>query len=238
MTNITIVSIAITITQGIDLCKHKEYEQGYAILAKAPPHNMYPEAYFYRAVAAHQLSKKKEALADIDRLLNGWFNVPVPQRYIALAYTMQADISLWKDDGLEPIGRKMYNISRRLQLNKGGRTTRKQQREVILRLDEIIKKLENEQKLGKATGCPIEISKYKQDGILPLDDSKLGGVKGEGKATRKLIKDTASVWGSLPDKERAKAMIEISRDVPTKYRYLIEKYFKELQNGYSKAKGY
>jgi hypothetical protein len=36
------------------------------------------------------------------------------------------------------------------------------------------------------------------------------------------------VWGKLPEKERAKAMQELIRDMPTEYRDLIETYFRKL----------
>ncbi len=38
----------------------------------------------------------------------------------------------------------------------------------------------------------------------------------------------AEVWGKLPERERAKAMLELTRDMPPHYREIIEKYFKEL----------
>jgi hypothetical protein len=38
----------------------------------------------------------------------------------------------------------------------------------------------------------------------------------------------AQVWGKLPEKERAKAMAELTRDIEPRYREAIEKYFKEL----------
>ncbi len=38
----------------------------------------------------------------------------------------------------------------------------------------------------------------------------------------------AEVWGKLPERERAKAMLELTRDMSPHYRDVIEKYFKEL----------
>jgi hypothetical protein len=35
-------------------------------------------------------------------------------------------------------------------------------------------------------------------------------------------------WGKLPEKDRAKAMIELTRDMPPRYRQVIQKYFEEL----------
>lgn len=39
------------------------------------------------------------------------------------------------------------------------------------------------------------------------------------------------MWGKLPEKERAKAMMELTKDMPPRYREIIEKYFKKLAEG-------
>ena len=43
----------------------------------------------------------------------------------------------------------------------------------------------------------------------------------------------AEVWGKLPAKDRAKALQELTREMPPRYREVIEKYFKELSKGES-----
>jgi hypothetical protein len=50
-----------------------------------------------------------------------------------------------------------------------------------------------------------------------------------GDAEMKRIREVAQVWGKLPEKERAKAMVELTRGMPPKYRAAIEDYFRELQ---------
>jgi hypothetical protein len=42
----------------------------------------------------------------------------------------------------------MENIQRRLDLRRGGKKTQKMQKEVLVRLDEMIKEIENQQKQG------------------------------------------------------------------------------------------
>ncbi|HZY85224.1 MAG TPA: hypothetical protein VFE78_10365 [Gemmataceae bacterium] len=64
----------------------------------------------------------------------------------------------------------------------------------------------------------------------PLEDSRLGGIQGKGQVDMKKFKEVADVWGRLPEKERAKAMVELTRGMPPKYRDAIEAYFRELQN--------
>jgi acyl-CoA hydrolase len=45
----------------------------------------------------------------------------------------------------------------------------------------------------------------------------------------KKFKEYADVWGKLPAKERAKAMTDLTRGMPPKYRDAIEAYFKQLE---------
>ncbi len=46
----------------------------------------------------------------------------------------------------------------------------------------------------------------------------------------KRIREIAQVWGKLPEKERARAMVELTRGMPPKYREAIETYFKQLNS--------
>ena len=50
----------------------------------------------------------------------------------------------------------------------------------------------------------------------------------KGEIDAKRLKEIAEVWGKLPEKERAKAMLELTRDLPARYRESIEKYLKDL----------
>jgi len=52
---------------------------------------------------------------------------------------------------------------------------------------------------------------------------------GKGEVDMKRVKEIADVWGKLPDKERARAMVELTRGMPPKYRDAIEAYFRKLQ---------
>jgi acyl-CoA hydrolase len=42
------------------------------------------------------------------------------------------------------------------------------------------------------------------------------------------VKELAEVWGKLPERERAKAMLDLTRDMPPRYRAVIEEYFRKL----------
>lgn len=40
----------------------------------------------------------------------------------------------------------------------------------------------------------------------------------------------ADNWGTMPEKDRAKAIMEITKDLPARYRVVIEDFFKSLSN--------
>ena len=63
-----------------------------------------------------------------------------------VATLMHFDMVSWQDKDLGWIARKMDNIERRLDLSRGGPKTQKLQKEVIARLDELIKEKENQNK--------------------------------------------------------------------------------------------
>jgi hypothetical protein len=101
-----------------------------------------PAAYFFhRAVTEHALMMKEQADDSIDRLL---LDVPdAPARYRMVGVLMHYDMAAWQDKDLDWIARKMGVIKDRLDLTRGGPKTRAMQREVLVKLDEKIKELEN-----------------------------------------------------------------------------------------------
>src|SRR6202040_3303257 len=110
-----------------------------------------PGAYFFhKAVCEHALMLKERADSSIDRLLVDVTDAP--ERYRMVAALMHFDMLTWQEKDLGWIARKMENIQRRLDLKRGGKNTQKQQKEVLVRLDEMIKEIENKNKPGSSSG--------------------------------------------------------------------------------------
>ena len=61
-----------------------------------------------------------------------------------------------------------------------------------------------------------------------MPDSRIAKNPGAGKVTEKELRALAVKWGTLPEKERAEAMQGLTRDMPPKYREVIETYFRKL----------
>jgi tetratricopeptide (TPR) repeat protein len=218
------------------LCNRKVYEEALEAFKSVGPEQVVDPAsfLFHKAVVEHALMQKDQAADTIDRLL---VDVPdAPERYRMVGALMHFDMLTWKDKDLGWISRKMENIHRRLDLVRGGKQTQQMEKEVLVRLDEMIKELENQCKCsgsccngGNCPGGGQNPSNNIQSSS-PQRDSIGGNGGGKGQVDLKKVKEIADVWGTLPEKERAKAMVELTRGMPAKYRDAIEAYFKELQS--------
>jgi hypothetical protein len=59
-------------------------------------------------------------------------------------------------------------------------------------------------------------------------DSTPGAVNGTGQIDPKKWKEAADNWGKLPEKERAKVIADLTRDMPPALREATEAYFKKI----------
>ena len=136
----------LTLAYARALSNRRVHEESLDVLKTVRPEQVVdPAAYlFHRSVAEHALLSKTEATQTITRLLDDCSLSP--ERYKTVSALMLLDMQTWKDKDLGAIARKMENIERRLDLARGGPQTQKLQKEVVARLDELIKELENKAK--------------------------------------------------------------------------------------------
>jgi hypothetical protein len=235
-------NLALGFARG--LTNGRVYEESLTALAGVKPEETVdPAAYlFHRAVAEHALIKKDDALRSIVKLIDDVGDAP--DRYKMLATIMFLDMGNWKKDekDLSNIRRLMDNSERRLGQARGGKITQDIQKKIVFRLDELIKEKENQAKGGgQANGgsCPNggqgdQIGKGSIRSNGPAPDSAIMGGAGQGTVDEKKLKTLAEKWGTMPDKDRAKAIQDITKDLPARYRVVIEDYFKALSNSSSK----
>jgi len=136
----------LALAYGKALTTRKVYEEAMDSLATVKPEDVVdPAAYFFhKAVCEYELMLKDKADASIDRLLVDVGEAP--ERYRMVAALMHFDMLTWQEKDLGWIARKMENVQRRLDLKRGGKVTQKMQKEVVVRLEEMIKEIENQQK--------------------------------------------------------------------------------------------
>jgi len=223
------------------LASRRVYEEGLETLKLFKPEQTVDPAsfLFHRAVCEHGLMLKQEANETIARLLD---DVPgAPERYKMVATLMHFDMVTWQErsitDKLASIGRRMEGIQRRLDLARGGQQTQKQQKEVVRRLDELIKELENANKDqqgggGNGGNCPSGGQQGGKDGSgmggTPMQDSNGGQDSGPGEVDAKRIKEAAEQWGKLPPREREALMRELTAKMSPRYAEVVKEYFRKL----------
>jgi hypothetical protein len=61
-----------------------------------------------------------------------------------------------------------------------------------------------------------------------MQDSRIATNGGKGEIDEKKLRNYEAVWGKLPEAERKKVVQEITRDLPAKYKPMIEDYFRSL----------
>lgn len=221
------------------LMNRKVYDEALEVLRTVKPNQTVdPSAYFFsKAVAEFTLMMKKEADETITRLLDDV--VDAPERYRMVGALMHLDMLTWQDKDLGWISRKMNIVKDRLEINRGGKKTQKIEREILVRLDEIIKELENQQKQSSSSnggscpnGGPSQGGGQAQGNQSsgPASESALPSGVGQGIAEKKEDRKLAQEWGNLPEKERAAAQIDLSRRVPEKYQGAIKTYTKNISD--------
>jgi len=142
----------LALTYARALANRRVFEEAQLVLKQVKPEDVVnPAAYFFtKAVADYSLMSRSDASLDVLRLLEDVSDAP--ERYRMVAALMQFDMLTWQDDDLGWVSRKMNVIADRLDIHRGGDKTRRMQKEVLVRLEEMIKEKENQQKQQQSGG--------------------------------------------------------------------------------------
>ncbi len=214
---------------GRALVRERLYDEALPVIAEVDPTESIDPAsvLFYRGACYHALLMKKEALADLRKLLENEDDCPT--RYVRTAQMMVADIKPLKEDTLDEISRLMTDVTRRLDLGRTDDEVEQREQKIIDKLTKLIEKAEEQQKRQQqqqqAGGGGQDPSGGQGS---PMEDSRIaGGIGGNGDVDPKNL-DDRDAWGNLPPAERQQALQQISRDLPTHYREAIEAYFRKI----------
>jgi hypothetical protein len=236
-----ILSIALSFNVNIDSVKsyvnNNDYEAAIALLndIKVTPAN-YNDYYYYSLLCDFRLNNKLLVLWHLRHLDDSFY--PFTRRQTAIISLIREEVTKWKDNDLNDIMRDMNKSSDKLISGKIDTSVKATQKQIIDKLQRYIDELEdppskdpnsNEPK-GNKDGQE-KSGQQKQDptqGNNPLEDSKIGGVSGKGSLVEKKLRQVTESWGSLPPQERAKVVVEITKEVPAKYKDLVDAYFKSL----------
>ena len=211
--------------------QNKNHEESLSFLKKFNPDKaQYNEYCFLMAVNYFSLNDKQNAGKWLSNLLDSF--EPLEVRYKSVATLMIEDLKSWSDE-LGDVKRDMIISSDRLENSNGGPETQKIQQRIVDKLNKIIKEKEDAGKGGgdgdgDSDGKGNGKSKNKSPSQNPLEQSQIQEGGGPGKIDEKKLKGFAQNWGTMPPAVRAQALQDITRDVPQKYRQLVEDYNKSF----------
>jgi hypothetical protein len=214
---------------------NEDYETAAAIYKQIEEKNV-PKArkgeyYFFSMVSLYKIRDYERASYYSNLILDTFEEIP--DRYAKLAFMIKQDLANMKGE-LDSIARKMDEIGNRLDNGRAGRITQKKQKEIIDNLDEMIKQKEEQAKSGASAGNqenqPDQADKpgASANGNKPQQESQSGQETGKGKVDEQVLRNMQNNWAKMNDADRALAINKATRDLPPKYKVLIEDYFKAL----------
>jgi hypothetical protein len=186
---------------------------------------------FCAAVCQHFLLQKQPCLESLNKLLER--EREIPTRYAITARLMLSDIEPLKEDSLDEVARMMNDVERRLALGRTGKQVRDQEQAIIEKLDKMIEQMEEQaqqrqqQQQQQQQQRQRQQQSQQQQQQQAAQDSQPGGGDGQGDVDDKDIGDQSG-WGNLPPAARQEAIQNMTKDLPSHYREVIEAYFKRL----------
>lgn len=212
-----------------------DYEKSAAILdGFQPTAKNYNDYHYYSLVNHFKLNHKDAAVKHYTALENSFSKLN--RRQDSLVFLMGEDLKHWKDGDLKDISRDMGNSADRLQIAKAGNNTQKVQKDIVDKLDKLIKDAEDKAN-GAGAGAGAQADGKDQQGKQqqgpggmgqPAPDSIVMGGAGKGQVDDRKLRQIAENWGTLPPDRRAAIVQEITRDLPAKYKPMIDEYFRAL----------
>ena len=203
------------------------YDESLSLLDSCPQiqNIAYEQYHFYRACSAYSVKNFPVVEDSANKVVNS-FNSE-NRRYRLVALGMLLDSKNDKDK-LRNIANDMEDIADRMKVAKGGSITQKKQSKLLEKLDKEIKNLEDAIAKGSGDGQSDGHQGKGGQGKSPAEQSGILENGGPGAIDQKKLKNYKENWGKMPAVERAKAISEMSRDLPIKYKQLVEDYFKAL----------
>lgn len=194
------------------------------------------EADLWRLYAAVHENRTADAKAALRRLDDSF--IVLPRRHAELVERAREAVAKWADGDLADVGRDMGRVRTRLASGRAGTDVQADQQRIIAKLDRLIR----EQEEGKnaaagAKGQDDDRDAKSQPGreqsptpSQPATDSTPAGTAGAGQTDAAAMRRYAATWGTMPAATRARVIQDITRDVPPKYRELVESYRKAIND--------
>ncbi len=181
-----------------------------------------------------------EALASLERFEQE--HADAPDRFRLPARQMLQELQVRRPEGLGEVSDLMVYAGRRLANGQPGKPVQIKQGRAVELLTKLIKEAEDREQQQKGTGCKDcqgkGCKKCKGGGMpkgAPWDphggakQSALPGGKGQiGNLDRGERAKPGEEWGKMRPEERERILQSLRKNFPSRYRQLVEQYYKQL----------
>ncbi len=225
---------SLLVCQG--LTNGENYELSEKILNSITPLRQQQNHYYYLRIVNNYFLNEDKKLSEFLPNYEG-FSEDTAERRKNIVGMIRNEVNNWKEAKtsedkhhvkLLDISRDMRFVHNRLNNTNMSKNTLERQDIIIKKLDEMIEQKINDMMPKKGDGKSENAGKLKGE-TQPLQDSlPVEGNNGLGKLDDKVLKNLQQSWGSLPPKERARAIQGLLKDYPAKYKLIIEEYEKAL----------
>jgi hypothetical protein len=153
-----------------------------------------------------------------------------PERLRVAAGQMLAELAARQPERLGDVVDLMAYAGRRIRLGESGKPVRKSQDRAVELLDKLIEEQEQREQQCQLSGASsgsirgsARPSRPAQQSVLPQGgQAEVGPMHAAPAAT------PGQMWGQLPPAERQKVLQALQERFPTRYRELVEQYYRQL----------
>jgi len=209
---------------AMDLSKTNNFQKSEQILRKLDASNSDRNLIlFYRLLNNFSQNNKRES----EFLSEQIDERGLPIRYQVLTALMRADLQTWNDGDVSDIGRDMKRSRDKLGNEELGKEINNIQKQIVDKLSRLIKEAED-QAANSAKGDGDSKKDGKNKASKPLDESEIRTDGGTGEVISSKMRKLQERWSSLPPRERAASLQQLTSGLSPRHREQIENYFRGL----------
>ncbi|MBI5866200.1 MAG: hypothetical protein HZB38_17155 [Planctomycetes bacterium] len=193
-----------------------------------------PHLAFLRGIAQARNLHFSEAGATLSAARGRYADAP--EAVLSGMRQLQLELERREAGTLDEVAGVMQYVADRLQAIDAGERVRARQSEVLTLLDKLIEEQEQQEKssnsggncakkkkgAGKKPGESQKPSKPRDDSEAPSGSGDVGDLHAAPKT------DPGEMWGKLPPTEREKILQSLRDRFPSRYRQLVEQYYRSL----------
>lgn len=183
--------------------------------------------WFINAVCQFNNLRFEQADKSLKHLLDSYADAPEP--VLVGARQLALEIKRREIGSLGQVSELMTYAADRLKVSDSAERVRRRQEEAVKLLEKLVKQAEQREKQKSRGRASKSGGRKRQSPSKPAERSELPDGAGEiGELRDPGRANPGELWGKLPPAERARILQSLRSRFPSRYRELVEQYFRSL----------